>query len=149
MAYSEKDEIDYDYQNKVNALLRDNLIVLPEKVVNIRSAQEFNDLVHQYKNNLIAVMYSSNTCAACHAFAPIFEQMQKSYAAKGVIFATLNIEMNPSIAAQFQIMGTPTIGFIKNQKLLDREMGIIPPGPFRQLLDRLLGRDNGFDSMYS
>ena len=64
MAYSEKDEIDYDYQNKVNALIRHNLIVLPEKVGLSDPPKNFNNLVHQYKNNLIAVMFSSNSCAA-------------------------------------------------------------------------------------
>ena len=149
MASTEKDEIDYEYQRKVDSLLENNLIIFPAKVVDLRTAKEFNDLVHQYHENLIVVMFTSNTCAACHQFAPIFELMQKTYGIKGVVFATINVEMNPAVAAQFQIMGTPTTAFINNQKMIDRATGLIPPGPFRQALDRFLGRDNGFDSMYS
>jgi thioredoxin 1 len=122
-------------------LLADNVVLLPEGVVQIRTAAQFNELVTTWKKNLILVTVTSPGCPACKAFAPIYERAQKEFGSKGVIFAQFDATELPGIAQQFGIMGTPTTLFIKNQKLLQRQTGLIPSEPLRQLIKRLQGRD--------
>lgn len=146
---SNLDHIDPDYQAKVNSLLGNNIVIFPETVIDIKSVDEFNQIIRTYKKSLFVTMIYTTNCPACKAFSPIFEQVQKTYGAKGVIFLKVNADRFPEIAMQFRVQASPTTIFIQNQKIVESQVGLIPPAPFRQLIDRLTRKgDSNFDTMY-
>jgi len=82
------------------------------------------------KHPLVVVDCWAPWCGPCRIVAPIIEEMARDYAGK-ILFGKLNVDENPVIAAQYQIMGIPTLLVFNNGKPVDRIIGAMP----RQMLE--------------
>jgi thioredoxin 1 len=82
-------------------------------------------------HSLVVVDCWAPWCAPCHIVAPIIEELARDYAGK-ILFGKLNVDENREVAAQYQIMGIPTLLVFKDGKLADRIVGAMP----RQVLER-------------
>ena len=135
---SNDNEIDAIRQKKMADMINQNIVPLPENVVNIESVDHFNKLVNDYEDNLIIVDFWAQWCNPCKAFAPHFEALQKEFLPKGIIFAKLNVDEHQSISQQFQVSGIPTTLFIKGKKLVHRQVGMAPKAQFAQIIESVL-----------
>ena len=79
---SNDNEIDEIRQKKMADMLNENIVPLPEDVVNIESIDHFNKLVNDY-DSLIIVDFWAQWCGPCKSFAPHFEALQKEYSKMG------------------------------------------------------------------
>jgi len=68
---------------------------------------------------------------------PIIEEMHKEYDGKAVI-GKVNVDFNPGVASQFGIRNIPTILFIKNGEIIDKQVGAAPKNLFTSKLDAML-----------
>ena len=114
---------------------------LPDNVVNISSVDHFNEIVNDYKESITIVDFWAPWCGPCRAFAPAFESLQQEYKTNGVIFAKLNVDELGEIAQQFQVSGIPTTLFIKNKKLVHRQVGMAPKDQFAKIIDSVLEKN--------
>ncbi|UCE29901.1 MAG: thioredoxin [Candidatus Bathyarchaeota archaeon] len=64
-------------------------------------------------------------CAPCRMVAPIIEEMARDYAGR-ILFGKLNVDENPDVAMQHQIMSIPTLLVFKKGQLVDRIVGAMP-----------------------
>ncbi len=64
-------------------------------------------------------------CGPCRIVAPILEAMAKDYAGT-ILFSKLNVDENPRVAMQYQIMSIPTLLVFKDGRLVDRIVGALP-----------------------
>lgn len=69
--------------------------------------------------------------------APVIEELASDYAGK-VVFGKLNVDENPTIAAEYGIMSIPTLLFVRNGELVDRLIGAVPRYIIETKLKRLL-----------
>lgn len=83
----------------------------------------FDQLVRQ--NRLIVVDFWAVWCGPCRMISPLVEELAKDYAGK-VVFGTLNVDENPDTAARFNVVGIPTLLFMKNGVEIDRVVGAVP-----------------------
>jgi thiol-disulfide isomerase/thioredoxin len=111
---------------------------LPNGVVTIGSIDAFNNLVNKFRENLIIVEFFADWCNPCKQFKPIYEELQKEYYTKGVIFTRVNSEEFPEVMQQFNIMGVPSMLFIKNKVGKQRTTGAMSRGQFIQIVNSLL-----------
>ena len=57
-------------------------------------------------HSLVVVDCWAPWCGPCHMVAPIIEAMARDYAGK-ILFGKLNVDENPRVATQYQIMSIP------------------------------------------
>ncbi|MGO8999737.1 MAG: thioredoxin family protein [Polyangiaceae bacterium] len=74
-------------------------------------------------------------CGPCRAFAPIYEAVATKHPA--VTFAKVNTEVEPGLAAAFQIRAIPTLTVFRDGILLFREVGMLPAAALEELIRRV------------
>ena len=76
-------------------------------------------------------------CGPCRMIAPIVEEMSHEYEGKAVI-GKVDVDSNPNIAMQYGIRNIPTVLFVKNGAVVDKQVGAAPKQAFTNKLNALL-----------
>jgi thioredoxin 1 len=76
-------------------------------------------------------------CGPCRMIAPIVEEMSVEYEGKAVI-GKVDVDSNPNVAMKYGIRNIPTVLFIKNGQVVDKQVGAAPKQAFTHKLDALL-----------
>jgi thioredoxin 1 len=77
-------------------------------------------------------------CGPCRMVGPIVEEMAKEYEGKALI-GKVDVDSNPSIASKYGIRNIPTILFLKNGEVVDKQVGAVPKSVLVGKLEKLLG----------
>lgn len=78
------------------------------------------------KSNIpVLVDFWAPWCGPCRMVAPVVETVANDVKGKMKV-VKLNTDESPQIAAQYQIMGIPTLMFFKGGKMADRITGYLP-----------------------
>jgi len=76
-------------------------------------------------------------CGPCRMIAPIVEEMSGEYEGKAVI-GKVDVDSNPNIAMKYGIRNIPTVLFVKNGEVADKQVGAAPKQVFTKKLDALI-----------
>ncbi len=76
-------------------------------------------------------------CGPCRMIAPIVEEMSGEYEGKAVI-GKVDVDNNQEVAMKYGIRNIPTVLFIKNGEVVDKQVGAAPKAAFAAKLDALL-----------
>jgi thioredoxin 1 len=76
-------------------------------------------------------------CGPCRIIAPIVEEMSHEYDGKALI-GKVDVDSNPDIAIKYGIRNIPTVLFVKNGEVADKQVGAAPKQVFTSKLDALL-----------
>jgi len=87
------------------------------------------------KHPLVVVDCWAPWCGPCRMVAPVIKELARDYAGK-ILFGKLNVDENPEVSAQYEIMSIPTLLVFKNGKLVDKIVGAMP----RQMLEPKITR---------
>ena len=89
-------------------------------------AMEFTDAnfkeVVLSSEKLSVVDFWAEWCGPCRMVGPIVEELAKDYEGK-VNIGKVNVDFNPEIAMMYGIRNIPTILFIKNGQVVDKQVG--------------------------
>lgn len=100
-------------------------------------AAEFTDSNFQNNvlesNQLTMVDFWAEWCGPCRAIGPVVEELAKDYAGK-VNVGKVNVDHNPQVSMQYGITSIPAILFIKDGKVVDKQIGAVP----RSVLEKKL-----------
>ncbi len=89
------------------------------------------------ENTNVVVDFWAEWCMPCRMIAPIIDELAREYAGK-VVFAKLNTDENPSVAARYSISAIPTLIFFKNGKPVDQVVGALPKGELKRWVEKNL-----------
>ena len=64
-------------------------------------------------------------CGPCRMIAPHVEEIYKEFSDRAVI-GKVDVDSNPEISSQFGIRNIPTVLFLKNGKVVDKQVGACP-----------------------
>jgi thioredoxin 1 len=85
----------------------------------------------------VLVDFWAEWCGPCRMVGPIVEELAKEYDGK-VVVGKLNVDNNPNVSMQFGVRNIPTILFIKNGQVVDKQVGAVPKPVLAQKLNAQL-----------
>lgn len=85
-------------------------------------------------NPTVLVDYWAPWCAPCRSFAPVFERVAERH--PDIVFAKVNTEDQPEIAAHFQIRSIPTLMIFRDSVILFAQPGALPEGALEQIVGK-------------
>ncbi len=92
-------------------------------------ALEFTDSNFQTEvmdsDKLTVVDFWAEWCGPCRAIGPVIEELAKDYEGQ-INVGKVNVDQNPNTSVQFGITSIPAILFIKDGKVVDKQIGAVP-----------------------
>ena len=92
-------------------------------------AQAFTDSNFQNEvlssDKLTVVDFWAEWCGPCRAIGPVIDELSKEYAGK-VNVGKVNVDENPQVSMNYGITSIPAILFIKDGKVVDKQIGAVP-----------------------
>ncbi len=76
-------------------------------------------------------------CGPCRMIHPIIEELSEEYAGKALM-TKLDVDTNRETAMKYGIRNIPTVLFIKNGEVVDKQVGAVPKKKFVEKLEAIL-----------
>jgi len=76
-------------------------------------------------------------CGPCRMIAPFVDEIHREYEGKAIV-GKVDVDSNPEIASKFNVRNIPTVLFIKNGKVADKQIGACPKQALVNKLNVLL-----------
>lgn len=80
----------------------------------------------------VLVDFWAACCGPCQMLLPVIEELADEVTSAKI--CKINVDEQPELAAQFDVMTIPTLIVIKDGKIMSRSSGVIPK---QEILDRL------------
>jgi thioredoxin 1 len=96
----------------------------------------FEDLVVN-SDKPVVVDFWAEWCGPCRMVAPVVEELSKDYEGKALV-GKVDVDANNEISAKYGIRNIPTILFLKNGEVVDKQVGAAPKAALAEKLEKLL-----------
>lgn len=97
----------------------------------------FADTIHE--NEIVLVDFWAAWCGPCRMFAPIFEKASAQH--PDVVFAKVDTEAEPDLAARAGITSIPTLMAFREGVLLYSEPGALPAAGLEEIIAAIKALD--------
>jgi len=85
----------------------------------------------------VVVDFWAPWCGPCLRVAPILDKLAKDYAGK-LLVAKVNTDEHAEWAGKYGVQGIPTMLFVSSGKLVHTQVGALPEGMLRDIIDQFL-----------
>lgn len=76
-------------------------------------------------------------CGPCRMVGPVVEEIANDYEGKAIV-GKVDVDNNPEIASKFGIRNIPTILFMKNGEVVDKQVGAAQKSALTDKLDAIM-----------
>ncbi|MCD6305936.1 MAG: thioredoxin [Deltaproteobacteria bacterium] len=104
------------------------------EVKQIESTEGFEQAI---QNGITLMDFNAPWCAPCRSQEPILESLAQHFEGKALV-ASMNVDQNRDVATRFGIMSIPTLVIFKNNKEIQRFVGLQPEATLAEALNQLL-----------
>ena len=95
----------------------------------------FKDTVE--KNHAVVIDCWAPWCGPCRMMSPVVDEMARDNSGK-ILFGKLNVDENPDVTCEYNIMSIPTLLVFKDGKLVDRIVGAMPRPMLEERINRCI-----------
>lgn len=102
----------------------------------VNNVNEFNEVINS--DNLTVVKFSADWCGPCRTLAGIMDDVTPDY--QNVNFIEIDVEGDgmDEIVSNYSIRNIPVLAFIKNGKLLHKNVGLVDKVKITELINNNL-----------
>lgn len=97
--------------------------------------QNYDELTSS--NKLLVIDFGADWCGPCKALEPIIEELATEFS-EMVNISKCNVDENSSLSAKYAIRNIPTVLFIKNNEIVDRNVGLISKVDLKKKIENYL-----------
>jgi thioredoxin 1 len=83
------------------------------------------------------VDFGAEWCGPCKALGPIIDEMAAEYEGRAII-GKVDVDAAPGIASKYGVRNIPTVIFVKNGELVDKQVGAVPKSTLVAKLEAIL-----------
>lgn len=98
--------------------------------------QSFDEIVLQSDIPVMVDLWAV-WCGPCKMIHPIIEELSEEYKGKALM-TKLDVDTNKETAMKYGIRNIPTVLFIKNGEVVDKQVGAVPKKKFVEKLEPIL-----------
>lgn len=85
----------------------------------------------------VVIDFWAEWCGPCRMVAPIVDELSKEFDGK-VLIGKCDVDSNDEVAAEFKVRNIPTIIFIKDGKVMDKQVGATTKAALEAKVNALL-----------
>ena len=85
----------------------------------------------------VLVDFTATWCGPCKMLSPIIDELAEEYKGK-IKIGKLDTDANRNTSSKYNVMSVPTLLFIKDGKVVDTAVGVLPKAALEQRLNALL-----------
>jgi len=89
------------------------------------------------EDKIVVLDFWAQWCGPCRMVGPIIDQLSEEYKDQAII-GKVDVDSNPETSMKFGVRNLPTILFIKNGEVVDRQVGAVPKPVLEKKLQALL-----------
>lgn len=98
-------------------------------VINIESVEQFENELEE--SGRVLVDFWASWCGPCRMLAPVLDDLSEDYK-----ILKVEVEDNPEIANEFDIMSVPTLVLFKDGKPVDNMTGFAPKEKIEEFMNK-------------
>ena len=102
----------------------------------------FDELVLNTDKPVLLDFYAS-WCGPCKMLSPFIDEVAEEFEGRALV-GKINVDNNPKLTNHFKVKSMPTLMFLKDKELFERQSGILPKGHMQAILNALL--EGNFDT---
>jgi thioredoxin 1 len=88
-------------------------------------------------SGVVLVDFWAEWCGPCRTIAPVIEEIASEYAGRAVV-AKVDVDANPGLARKFNVSSIPNLKILKDGKVVDDIVGVVPKEQIARKLDAQL-----------
>lgn len=97
---------------------------------------DFGEKVKE-QEGLVLVDFYSDSCIPCKQLSPILGDIEDSYESKVKVYK-VNVNYEADLAADYSVMGAPTLILFQNGEVLDTKRGLVKKDVLKEWLESYL-----------